>query len=649
MREASSRSEDSGISPPRRAAWLDKSDVLIFLFGTTLIVCAASYTIHRDYLTTLNLWRSELSAAVMHRTWTLRSSLQQSQDDAQLLAEFNPTQDLLAPQRNGSRSTLPPTVIQSQVMDLFDDFQRVYEYATLYLFDDAKRVVLQAGKSANSWNGVTQIAEFRQTLEATIKGDHYSVKLVRDAQRGLSLVFVMPVFANRGKGAAHGASPVGAVVLVDPFAKELLPLLSTKTPVTRTGEMALLQVDNGSARYASRGFESSGSVDPSSSLDTLRKSASEAVDDRASFGQYIDYRGIEVVAALQKLPAIDSVIVFKVDNDEAFADHQRTVRLEVSAAIALVMAYAGLILVFRGNAVARQMRILMAQKQLVNETLESTVSERTSELAFMNKQLNVELKERERAEKEVRELNTRLEERVRNRTVELEATNRELTAFAYSVSHDLRAPLRGIDGWSLALLEDYGNKLDSAGQQYLNRVRSETQRMGNLIDDMLLLSRLARDEMHMNAVDLTVVAQRITAGLRDAHPHRSMQFDIEPDMLINGDQRLIEIALTNLLSNAVKFTGKTSDAQIEFGKIHRQGETAFYIRDNGAGFDMKYASVLFGAFQRLHKDSEFPGTGIGLAIVERVIARHGGRVWAEAGVNQGATFWFTVGVRHESA
>ena len=647
MREASSHSEDSGFSPPRRAAWLDKFDVLIFLFGTTLIVCAASYTIHRDYLTTLNLWRSELSAAVIHRSWTLRSALRQSQDDAGLLAEFTPTQDLLAPQRNGSKPTLPPTVIQSQVMDLFDDFQRVYEYATLYLYDDAKRVVVRAGTSANSSDGVTQIAEFKQTLEATIKNGHYTVKLVRDPQRGLSLVFVMPAFAHRGKGAAQGASPVGAVALVDPFAKELLPLLKTRTPVTRTGELALLQVQNGDASYASRGYESSGLLDPFSTSDTLRKSAVAAVDDRASFGQYIDYRGIEVVAAMQRVADIDSVIVYKVDKDEAFADYRRTVRIEISATIAIVLAYAGLILVFRGNAVAREMRILMAQKQLVNETLESTVSQRTSQLALMNQQLSIELRERERAEKEVRELNTELEERVRNRTIELEATNRELTAFAYSVSHDLRAPLRGIDGWSLALLEDYGSKLDSAGQQYLTRVRSETQRMGNLIDDMLLLSRLARDEMHMNAVDLSAIAQRITVGLRDAHPLRSMEFNIEPNLVINGDQRLIEIALTNLLSNAVKFTSKTSEALIEFGKVEREVETAFYIRDNGAGFDMKYAHVLFGAFQRLHKDSEFPGTGIGLAIVQRVIARHGGRVWAEAGVNRGATFWFTVGVRHE--
>ncbi len=623
---------------------MDKSDILIFLFGTALIVCAASYTIHQGYRTTLDLWKSELSATVAHRTWTLLSSLRQSQDDAQLLAEFTPVQDLLVSQRNGSRAASPAHIIESRpVMALFDDFQRVYEYAMLYLFDNAQRIAVQAATPANSWSGVTQNAEFKQTVEAVLKGGHYTVKLVRDAQRGLSLVFIMPILGHRGK------SPIGAIVLADPFAKELLPLLTTKTPVTRTGEMVLLQVQNGGARYASRGYESSGSVDQSSSADTLLKAAASAMEDHPSFGQFIDYRGAAVVAAMQRIPAIDSVVVFKVDDDEAFANYRRTARLEVAAAIALVLAYAGLILVFRGNAIASQMRTLMAQKQLVNETLESTVADRTSQLAFMNQQLSGELRERERAEKEVRELNTELEQRVKNRTIDLESANRELTAFAYSVSHDLRAPLRGIDAWSLALLEDYGSHMDEGGRQCLNRVRSETQRMDNLIDDMLQLSRLARDEMYVDAVDLTAIAQRITAALRETHPGRSMEFKIEPSLFVKGDQRLIEIALTNLLSNAVKFTGKTSKALIEFGKVEREGETEFYIRDNGAGFDMKYANVLFGAFQRLHKDSEFPGTGIGLAIVQRVIARHGGRVWAEASLNRGATLWFTVGVSRESA
>jgi signal transduction histidine kinase len=218
-----------------------------------------------------------------------------------------------------------------------------------------------------------------------------------------------------------------------------------------------------------------------------------------------------------------------------------------------------------------------------------------------------------------------------------------LEAFAYSVSHDLRAPLRGIDGWSLALLEDYGALLDDGARQYLNRVRAETQRMGNLIDDMLQLSRVNRGELKLDQVDLTAMANHIAGRLRDAQPERSMEFVIEPELAAFGDGRLIEIAMTNLFSNAVKFTEERDKALIEFGRLDKEGEMAFYVRDNGAGFDMAYAGKLFGAFQRLHKVSEFPGTGVGLATVQRVVRRHGGRVWAVASVNHGATFFFTLG------
>jgi len=218
-----------------------------------------------------------------------------------------------------------------------------------------------------------------------------------------------------------------------------------------------------------------------------------------------------------------------------------------------------------------------------------------------------------------------------------------LEAFAYSVSHDLRAPLRGIDGWSLALLEDCSSLLDDDGRKYLNRVRAETQRMGNLIDDLLQLSRASRGEMKLDQVDITALANRIADRLRDAQPKRSIEFAIEPGLVAFGDARLLEIALTNLLSNAVKFTGAQNPALIEFGKIEKDGEMAFYVRDNGAGFDMAYSANLFGAFQRLHKVTEFPGTGIGLATVQRIVRRHGGRVWADARVNRGATFCFTLG------
>ncbi|HUI56296.1 MAG TPA: PAS domain S-box protein [Bryobacteraceae bacterium] len=267
-----------------------------------------------------------------------------------------------------------------------------------------------------------------------------------------------------------------------------------------------------------------------------------------------------------------------------------------------------------------------------------TISEETVILSTL-----LDISERRRAEDAVRKLNAELERRVRERTSELETMNKELEAFAYSVSHDLRAPLRGIDGWSLALIEDYYEKLDGKGRGYLDRVRSETQRMGQLIDDLLQLSRITRAEMHRDTVDLSRTAESIAARLHETHPQRRLEFVIRPKLTAFGDARMLEVALTNLLENAVKFTGPRAHARIEFETAERDGKPTFAVRDNGVGFDMTYSRTLFGPFQRLHSDSEFPGTGIGLATVQRVIHRHGGKIWAEAEPGRGATFYFTLG------
>lgn len=249
---------------------------------------------------------------------------------------------------------------------------------------------------------------------------------------------------------------------------------------------------------------------------------------------------------------------------------------------------------------------------------------------------------RKQAEQEIRKLNVELEQRVRERTAQLETTNKELEAFSYSVSHDLRAPLRGIDGWSQALFEDYHEKLDEQGKQYIDRVRSETQRMGHLIDDMLQLSRLTRAEINREEVDLSALAQVIVERLKQEEPHRRVEVNIHAGMIADCDSNLLEAVLSNLLENAFKFTSKREDARIEFGQTELEGQRVFFVRDNGAGFDMAYAQKLFGAFQRMHKASEFPGTGVGLATVQRIIHRHGGRVWSEAEPGRGAVFYFTL-------
>jgi GAF domain-containing protein len=249
--------------------------------------------------------------------------------------------------------------------------------------------------------------------------------------------------------------------------------------------------------------------------------------------------------------------------------------------------------------------------------------------------------ERLRAEAQVHRLNTELERRVTERTAQLEAAVKELESFSYSVSHDLRAPLRSIDGFSQALLEDYGNQIDEEGRHNLEIVRHEVQRMGQLIDDLLNLARVTRTGMYQVEVDLSELANVLATGLHQKEPDRQVEFSIAPDLRVIGDFNLLRIMLDNLLSNAWKFTSRKPEGQIGMGReVLVNGENAFYIRDNGAGFDMAYVNKLFGAFQRLHSQVEFEGTGIGLATVQRIVTRHGGRIWATSTVDNGATFYF---------
>ncbi len=226
---------------------------------------------------------------------------------------------------------------------------------------------------------------------------------------------------------------------------------------------------------------------------------------------------------------------------------------------------------------------------------------------------------------------------------ELAALNKELEAFSYSVSHDLRGPLRSMDGFSLVLLEDYGDKLDAEGKDALGRIRAASQRMGGLIDDLLRLSQVTRAELKLKRVDLSGIAQAVAASLQGDRSGRSVEWAIEEGMTITADTELMRILMQNLLQNAWKFTGKTETTTIRVGTLERDGGKVCFVADNGAGFDMKYADRLFGAFQRLHHAGDFPGTGIGLAIAKRIVHRHAGRIWAEAEEGKGATFFFTIG------
>ncbi len=250
--------------------------------------------------------------------------------------------------------------------------------------------------------------------------------------------------------------------------------------------------------------------------------------------------------------------------------------------------------------------------------------------------------ERLRAEAQIRELNANLEGLVRERTQQLEAVNHELEAFSYSVSHDLRAPLRVIDGFGQALQEDYGKLLEGSGSRYLGRIRATTQRMGLLIDDLLALARISRRNVRREPVDLSALAVDVARELREKDPGREVEVQVRPGLRASADRGLVKIALDNLLGNAWKFTSKTLQARIEVGSEQFDGAQVFYVRDNGAGFEMQYAHKLFGAFQRLHAESDFTGTGIGLATVQRIVSLHHGRIWAEGEPQRGAIFRFTL-------
>ena len=292
-----------------------------------------------------------------------------------------------------------------------------------------------------------------------------------------------------------------------------------------------------------------------------------------------------------------------------------------------------------------QLRLLKRDAEPIWVELDSILVEAAGERDAQIRAVARDITERKLAEEELRLSGVGLRDanrRLKASNFELTAANRELESFALSVAHDLRTPLRAIDGFGRALLDDYQDRLDETGKSYLDRVRAGAQRLGSLIDDLLELSRLTRAVMNHQSVDLGDLARRIAGDLQTKHPERHVDFVFAPGITAVGDRALLYIALECLLANSWKFTDHREHATIELGVAEQNGDRVFYVRDDGAGFDMTYVDKLFGAFQRLHDAAEFPGSGVGLAIVQRVIQRHGGRVWAEGEVGKGATFHFTI-------
>ncbi|HKZ57116.1 MAG TPA: response regulator [Thermodesulfovibrionales bacterium] len=276
------------------------------------------------------------------------------------------------------------------------------------------------------------------------------------------------------------------------------------------------------------------------------------------------------------------------------------------------------------------------------DELEKKVEERTAELSKANLLLKQEISERRQAEEEIRKLNEELEQRVFQRTAELESANSELESFSYSVSHDLRAPLRAIGGFSKILFEDSADKLDDEGKRLLNIIQGNTEKMENIIDDLLALSRIGRKDVELSDIDMHELAKAVFDEVKAVNPERKLQFNVKPLPPAHGDKGMIRQVFFNLLSNAIKFTKPKEVPIVEVGGSADGSKNVYYVKDNGVGFDMQYANQLFGAFQRLHSDEEFEGTGIGLAIVKRIVNRHDGKIWAEGKENEGATFYFSL-------
>ena len=327
--------------------------------------------------------------------------------------------------------------------------------------------------------------------------------------------------------------------------------------------------------------------------------------------------GISVRYAITQIEAEEDRLLRQRESDASAA--RRNTALSFAGAILLDIAL-----------------LVIASQQLVNASRDrEQLAARAAEISGLNARLSI-------LNTELSSLNTELEQRVEQRTRELEVSNLELQAFSYSVSHDLRAPLRTIDGFSLALAEDFADVLNEEGKDYIQRVRGGVQRMGMLIDALLQLSRVTRSDLQREQVKLSQLAELVFQELMTNEAGREVQFVAQPEVVADADPRLMRVAFENLIGNALKFTSKVEGARIEFGQTLQDGETVYFIRDNGAGFDMQYVDRLFTAFQRLHGDRDFKGSGIGLATVSRIIRRHHGRIWAEGAVGEGATFSFTL-------
>jgi signal transduction histidine kinase len=443
------------------------------------------------------------------------------------------------------------------------------------------------------------------------------------------------------------------------FRETIVRNLSTEAQVAGSNSVsALLFDDAGSAQRTLAAFQAAPNI----------ISARIYTADRKLFANYLRDSRVKVPPGPQTFP--DQTEKYWMENDRLMLVHTisfegklagfifietdlralkaRLLRYVVIAAIVMLLSLAAAFWISRmarGAIADPVIRLAEVARHVSREKIYSVraaAGKEEGELAELVRTFNEMLETIEDRDRSLQEGRDQLERRVEERTAQLAAANNELESFSYSVSHDLRAPLRSIDGFSQALDEDYGDKLDDQGRHLIQRVRAATQRMGVLIDDLLNLSRVTRAAMHQERIDLSGMARTVASDLVNGASDRKVEWVIKSGVEAMGDTRLLRVVMDNLIGNAWKYTSKHEHARIEFGQQNGSGNCIYFVRDDGAGFDPAYSERLFGAFQRLHGMTEFPGTGVGLATVQRIILRHGGKIWAESAVEKGATFYFTL-------
>jgi signal transduction histidine kinase len=593
---------DRGAAAPRRRS------LLLALAGAALAV--AAWWFFTRYLPDLrrrevDRWRGRLVAMAEDRRTSIDHWLADGLADARTLASY-PTLRYLLSGASGPTPFPREQGARGHLAELLSEALATHEQRSAVVVA-ASRVVMRAGDEA----AVTDDAAVAAAALAVETGAP-RVDVAANGLGRIAVLFVAPVASGAGE------RPRGAVVLdVDPESF-LYPLLRTEPLPTETGETMLARLEGDEVVFLhSTRHGGHGPLSLRLPLRTPRLAMSQALAGGEGFGELLDYRGVPVLAAVERLRRAPWGLVAKVDASEALAPYRRRRLGRLVGALVVIVSASGLAFGLLRTQQAAHVIALHAAQARSEES-------------------------RRRAEAEVRRLNEELEERVRRRTAELEAANRELEAFSYSVSHDLRAPLRAIDGFARILREDHATALDEEGRRLLDVVRNSARRMGRLIDDLLAFSRAGRQALSQGPVDMGALARTAFETLAEEEPIDGVELQIASLEPVRGDPALLTQVWTNLIGNALKFTSRKPRRVIDIGCRAEPARVEYFVRDNGVGFDMRYADKLFGVFERLHPAHEFEGTGVGLALVQRIVARHGGAVSAEGRVGEGATIRFSL-------